>query len=152
MKTRHLFIAAFAVSVLLCAGTVVEAEEGSGMDYFMTVESESVEIGGNSVVRSKSTGFVTGDAPFNMINQTCFGTQVTAADGTVSLNGHCDGYDADGDIYGNSYSGDATGGTWKFTGGTGKFAGIKGGGSWKAGHAFADGKWTAAWQGSWEKD
>ena len=151
MGRSRVVLIVLVVFAWLGAHATLRADEGrgQGQDLLVTVSSESFQLSdGRTVQRTENTGFVQGDHPF-VGNHTCFGTSVIAADGAVSATGYCDAYDADEDVYFWWWRGDAQGGTWGFLGGTGKFEGIEGGGTWKAGTTFPDGKSVNTWEGSW---
>ena len=68
--------------------------------------------------------------------------------GTV-VSGHCDGVDADGDVWTIWYGGDEDGGDWGYMGGTGKFEGIEGGGTFSAESQWSDGRGINSWEGKY---
>ena len=122
-----------------------------GVFTFATTWSEEMPLGdGTTLVRQVNSGHVIADDPDSPLGPaatTCVGSNLMGADGVpITVNGHCDMVDGDGDTWTAWFSGNAEGGAWGFMGSTGKFEGIEGRGTFQPGLAWADGRGINNWQ------
>ena len=117
----------------------------------MITASEEMPLGdGHVLMRVVQSGMVFADDPASAIDRTattCTGSTVMDATGRATVvSGHCDGVDANGDVWTAWYGGDEDGGDWGFMGGTGKFEGIEGRGTFSAEVQWADGRGINSWE------
>lgn len=156
MSRKALFLSgAVALVFAITAATTAIAQtevSGGGLAFFIPHGMTEAEADGGSIARWASRGFVTSDDPdnpLNMVNFDCTGMNSTAADGTVTASGMCNGVDGDNDAYSLWWTGDGVGGDWGFFSGTGKFANAEGGGTHQQIHTWGDGKYVVRWEGTW---
>ena len=138
----------------LTTGSPAQERSHSGDFAFMTTASEEMPLSdGQVLMRVVQSGMVFADDPASPIDRTattCTGSTVMDATGRATVvSGHCDGVDADGDVWTIWYGGDEDGGDWGYMGGTGKFEGIKGGGTFSAESQWADGRGINSWEGKY---
>jgi hypothetical protein len=138
----------------LTTGSPAQERSHSGDFAFMTTASEEMPLSdGQVLMRVVQSGMVFADDPASPIDRTattCTGSTVMDATGRATVvSGHCDGVDADGDVWTIWYGGDEDGGDWGYMGGTGKFEGIKGGGTFSAESQWSDGRGINSWEGKY---
>jgi hypothetical protein len=108
---------------------------------------------GHVLMRVVQSGVIFADDPASPIDRTattCTGSMVMDTTGQATVvSGHCDGVNADGDVWTIWYAGDQDGGDWGYMGGTGKFEGIKGGGTFSAEVQWSDGRGINSWEGTY---
>ena len=155
-RGRTFLILAGTVVLLLSLTTGSPAQERShsGDFAFMTTASEEMPLSdGQVLMRVVQSGMVFADDPASPIDRTattCTGSTVMDATGRATVvSGHCDGVDADGDVWTIWYGGDEDGGDWGYMGGTGKFEGIEGGGTFSAESQWSDGRGINSWKGTY---
>ena len=117
----------------------------------MTAYSEEMPLSqGHVLMRVVQSGVVFADDPASPIDRTattCTGSMVMDATGQATVvSGHCDGVNADGDVWTAWYAGNQDGGAWGFMGGTGKFEGIEGRGTFSAEVQWSDGRGINSWK------
>ena len=135
----------------LTTGSPAQERSHSGDFAFMTTASEEMPLSdGQVLMRVVQSGMVFADDPASPIDRTATtstGSTVMDATGRATVvSGHCDGVDADGDVWTIWYGGDEDGGDWGYMGGTGKFEGVHGEGTFRAGEAWADGRGINYWE------
>jgi|LKGT01.1.fsa_nt_gi hypothetical protein len=138
----------------LTTGSPAQERSHSGDFAFMTTASEEMPLSdGQVLMRVVQSGMVFADDPASPIDRTattCTGSTVMDATGRATVvSGHCDGVDADGDVWTIWYGGDEDGGDWGYMGGTGKFEGIEGGGTFSAESQWSDGRGINSWEGKY---
>lgn len=138
----------------LTTGSPAQERSHSGDFAFMTTASEEMPLSdGQVLMRVVQSGMVFADDPASPIDRTattCTGSTVMDATGRATVvSGHCDGVDADGDVWTIWYGGDEDGGDWGYMGGTGKFEGIEGGGTFSAESQWSDGRGINSWEGTY---
>jgi len=138
----------------LTTGSPAQERSHSGDFAFMTTASEEMPLSdGQVLMRVVQSGMVFADDPASPIDRTattCTGSTVMDATGRATVvSGHCDGVNADGDVWTIWYGGDEDGGDWGYMGGTGKFEGIKGGGTFSAESQWSDGRGINSWEGKY---
>ena len=138
----------------LTTGSPAQERSHSGDFAFITTASEEMPLSdGQVLMRVVQSGMVFADDPASPIDRTattCTGSTVMDATGRATVvSGHCDGVDADGDVWTIWYGGDEDGGDWGYMGGTGKFEGIEGGGTFSAESQWSDGRGINSWEGKY---
>ncbi len=138
----------------LAPGSYAQERSHSGDFAFMITASEEMPLGdGHVLTRVVQSGMVFADDPASPIDRTattCTGSTVMDATGRATVvSGHCDGVDADGDVWTAWYGGDEDGGDWGYMGGTGKFEGIEGGGTFSAESQWSDGRGINSCEGTY---
>ena len=138
----------------LTTGSPAQERSHSGDFAFMTTASEEMPLSdGQVLMRVVQSGMVFADDPASPLDRTattCTGSTVMDATGRATVvSGHCDGVDADGDVWTIWYGGDEDGGDWGYMGGTGKFEGIEGGGTFSAESQWSDGRGINSWEGTY---
>ncbi len=138
----------------LTTGSPAQERSHSGDFAFMTTASEEMPLSdGQVLMRVVQSGMVFADDPASPLDRTattCTGSTVMDATGRATVvSGHCDGVDADGDVWTIWYGGDEDGGDWGYMGGTGKFEGIEGGGTFSAESQWSDGRGINSWEGKY---
>jgi hypothetical protein len=158
MATRgKTFLIASGAAVLFLAGATgspAQERSHSGDFAFTTTSSEEMPLSdGNVLMRVVQSGMVFADdsiSPLDRSATTCSGSMVMDASARATVvSGHCDGVDADGDVWTIWYGGDEDGGDWGYMGGTGKFEGIEGGGTFSAESQWSDGRGINSWEGTY---
>jgi len=155
-RGRTFLILAGTVVLLLslAPGSPAQESSHSGDFAFTTTSSEEMPLGdGRVLMRVVQSGMVFADDPASPLDRTattCTGSTVMDATGRATVvSGHCDGVDADGDVWTIWYGGDEDGGDWGYMGGTGKFEGIEGGGTFSAESQWSDGRGINSWEGTY---
>ena len=155
-RGRTFLMAAGTMVLLLCLapGSPAQERSHSGDFAFMTTASEEMPLSdGQVLMRVVQSGMVFADdssSPIDRTATTCTGSTVMDATGRATVvSGHCDGVDADGDVWTAWYGGDEDGGDWGYMGGTGKFEGIEGGGTFSAESQWSDGRGINSWEGTY---
>ena len=152
-RRRTFLISAGATLLFLAVapGSPAQERSDSGDFAFMTTSSEEMPLSdGRVLTRVVQSGMVFADdssSPIDRTATTCTGSMVMDASARATVvSGHCDGVDADGDVWTAWYGGDQDGGDWGFMGGTGKFEGVEGRGTFSAGVQWADGRGINSWE------
>jgi hypothetical protein len=148
-------LAGAAVLFLALAPRSPAQERSHSGDFaFSTTASEEMSLSeGHVLMRVVQSGVVVADdsvSPIDRTATTCTGSMVVDATGRATVvSGHCDGVDADGDVWTIWYAGNQDGGDWGYMGGTGKFEGIEGGGTFSAEVQWPDGRGVNSWEGTY---
>ncbi len=148
------FLVSAGAAVLFLAlapGSSAQERSDSGDFAFVTASSEEMPLSqGHVLMRVVQSGVVFADDPASPMDRTattCTGSMVMDATGQATVvSGHCDGVNADGDVWTAWYAGNQDGGAWGFMGGTGKFEGIEGRGTFSAEVQWSDGRGINSWK------
>lgn len=152
-RSRTFFISAGAAVLFLtlASGSAAQERSDSGSFSFSISSSEDMPLtDGSSLMRTVQSGILMADDPASSLGPaagTCSGSTVESE--SLSVGGHCDFVDMDGDVWTIWYKADQEGGSWGFLAGTGKFNGIHGGGTFRGGEAWSDGRGINYWDGTY---
>ena len=120
-KTFFILAGAAVLFLALAPGSPAQENSHSGDFAFMTTASEEMPLSdGHVLMRVVQSGMIFADDPASPMDRTattCSGSTVMEASARATvISGHCDGVDADGDVWTIWYAGDQDGGDWGYMG------------------------------------